>query len=35
MGLTPAGENGTYFQGVPITGLRSAYVAAAGCHRSW
>jgi len=29
-GLKPAGENGTYFQRVPITGLRSAYVAAAG-----
>ena len=25
-GLKPAGENGTYFQKVPITGARSAYV---------
>ena len=29
-GLKPAGENGTYFQKVPISGLRSAYVATAG-----
>src|SRR5512139_4255716 len=29
-GLKPAGENGTYFQKVPIAGLRSAYVAATG-----
>jgi hypothetical protein len=29
-GLKPAGENGTYFQKVPISGPRSAYVATAG-----
>ena len=29
-GLQPAGENGTYFQKVPITGARSAYVWATG-----
>jgi len=29
-GLEPAGENGTYFQKVPISGARSAYVWATG-----
>ena len=29
-GLKPAGENGTYFQKVPISGARSAYVWATG-----
>ena len=29
-GLQPAGENGTYFQKVPISGARSAYVWATG-----
>ena len=29
-GLEPAGENGTYFQNVPISGARSAYVWATG-----
>jgi len=29
-GLKPAGDNGTYFQKVPIAGARSAYVSTAG-----